>query len=169
MDKQFSKKFIDIALSSENGLVPERADLPSWWRWVSPEMPHRRNPNIPLRPALLRTYVHFSDTKQWAKEGLRRLLREFLDNGEDVPEILKEWALHQCAKDTPTPSRGRPEEADRDLRVCALFVLVRKNGGSRETAFSYIADHLVCAPETVRSIVRKWESERFIRRQRNGL
>ena len=156
MDKQFSKKFIDIALSSENGLVPERADLPSWWRWVSPEMPHRRNPNIPLRPALLRTYVHFSDTKPWAKDGLRRLLREFLDNGEDVPEILKEWALHQCAKDTPTPSRGQPEEADRDLRVCALFVLVRKNGGSRETAFSYIADHLVCAPETVRSIVRKW-------------
>ena len=162
MDKQFSKKFIDIALSSENGLVPERADLPSWWRVIPPEMPHPRNPNIPLRSALLRTYVHSSDTKQWAREGLRRLLSEFLDNGEDVPEILKEWALHQCAKDTPTPSRGRPEEADRNLRVCALFLLVQKYGGSRETAFNLIAYHLVCEPETVRSIVRKWESERFI-------
>ena len=164
MDKQFSKKFNDIALSSENGLVPERADLPSWWRLIPPEMPCPRNPNIPLRMALLKTYINKSQTKQWAKEGLRRLLREFLDNGENVPEILKEWALHQCAKDTPTPSRGRPEEADRDLRVCALFLLVRKYGGSRETAFNLIADHLVCAPETVRSIVRKWESERVILR-----
>ena len=164
MDKQFSGEFIDIALRRENRLVPERADLPSWWRWIPPEMPHPRNPNIPLRPALLRTYVHFSDTKPWAEDRLRRLLREFLDNGEDVPEILKEWALHQCARDTPTPTRGRPEEADRDLRVCALFLLVRKNGGSREAAFSHIADHLVCAPETVRSIVRKWESERVILR-----
>ncbi len=164
IDKRFPQEFLDIVLNSENGAIPGRSDLPSLWRLIPPEKLSSRNPEYPARLELLGAYINFSHTKSWAREGLRRLLREFLDNREDVPEILNVWALHQCAKDAPTPSRGRPEEIDRNFRVCALFILLRRHGYSREAAFNFIADHLVCAPETVRSIIRKWETGRAFRR-----
>ena len=159
MDEQLPQTYRDI-LNNDDGVIPERADLPSWLRFLPPGKPLTRNPKYPVWVALLRHYFQFSHTKAWAREGLRRVLREFRNNDRDVPKILNEWALYQCAEDPPKPSRGRPEESDRNFRVHVVFALLRLDGYSRESAFSLIADHLVCEPETIRSIIRKCKSDR---------
>ena len=163
MNEHLPKKFCDI-LNTDNGVIPGPIDLSSLWQLIPPEKPNPRNPKYSARFALLRTYVRHSLTKQWAREELRGLLRELLHKREPVPALLQGWALYQCATDTPKPSRGRPEEVDRNLRVCTIFVLMQRDGYSREAAFNLIAEYLVCAPETVRSIVRKWQSERGLPR-----
>ncbi len=159
MDEQLPKKFCDI-LNNDDGVIPGPIDLSSLWQLIPPEKPYQRNPKYSARLALLRTYVKFSLTKPWARKELRGLLRELLNNREPIPTLLHGWALYQCAKDSPKPGRGRPEEVDRNLRVCAVFALMQQDGYSTEATFNLIAGHLVCEPETVRSIIRKWTSER---------
>ena len=159
MDEQLPKTYRDI-LNNDDGVIPERADLPSWLRFLPPGKPLTRNSKYPVWDALLRPYFQFSDTKAWAREGLRGVLRELLNNGGDVPKILNEWALYQCAEDPPKPSRGRPKEPDRNFRVHVVFALLRREGYSREATYSLIADAMDYEPETVRSIIRKCESDR---------
>ena len=159
LDRELPKTYRDI-LNNDDGVIPERADLPSWLRFLPSGKPLTRNSKYPVWVALLRPYFQFSDTKAWAREGLRGLLRELLNNREPLPALLQRWALYQCAEDPPKPSRGRPEESDRNFRVHVVFALLRRDGYSREFAFSLIAGHLVCEPETVRSIIRKCKSDR---------
>ena len=98
MNKQFSQRFLDLALNNKYGVIPSRADLPAWWKLIPPEIPFPRNPKLPARIAFLKTYIGQSDTKRWAGEGLLRLLREYVDNEEDsftnmpMPNVPPSWA-----------------------------------------------------------------------------
>ena len=159
MDEQLPKKFRAI-LDKEDGVIPEAIDLCSLWELIPPEKPYPRNPKYSARLALLRTYVKFSPTKPWARKELRGLLRKLLNNCEPIPALLHGWALHQCAKDAPKSSRGRPEEVDTHLRICVVFVLMRREGYSRTAAFKRIARHVNYEADSVRTIVNRWQSER---------
>ena len=66
MNKQFSQRFLDLALNNKYGVIPSRADLPAWWKLIPPEIPFPRNPKLPARIAFLKTYIGQSDTKRWA-------------------------------------------------------------------------------------------------------
>ena len=166
MDEQFPKEVLEALLNNENGIIPELADLPSWWRKIPPEQPSSRNPQYSARDELLGSYINWAHTKQSARDGLLGLLREFLNHREPVPELLNWWVQQRYALGPPAPIRGPRENEDRNFRVYMGFKMLRNHGYSREAAFNLIADHLVCAPETVRSIVRKWETERPFRRPR---
>ena len=159
MDEKLPKKFCDI-LNNDDGVIPGPIDLSSLWQLIPPEKPYPRNPKYSARLALLRTYVKFSLTKPWARKELRGLLRELLNNREPIPTLLHGWALYQCAKDAPKSSRGRPEEVDLHLRICAVFVLMRREGYSRTAAFKRIARHVNYEADSVRTIVNRWQSER---------
>ena len=164
MNKQFSQRFLDLALNNKYGVIPSRADLPAWWKLIPPEIPFPRNPKLPARIAFLKTYIGQSDTKRWAGEGLLRLLREYVDNEEDSPEMLKEWVIHQYADAKRAPILGPPEKADRNLRYCAFFLLLLKRGYTREEAIYFISDKTnTKKEETVRSIILKWEKSRHFR------
>ena len=160
MDEQMLRAVSTLTLDKDSGWAPGPTDLPSLWRLTPPEEPSSRFPGYSARMELLRTYIIWSHTKPWAMEGLRNLLREFLDNREPVPELLSLWALRQYARGDPKPKWGRPEEADRDSLVWDVFTMLRKHAYSRQAAFNFIAEKIGYEPETVRSVIRKRERER---------
>ena len=168
MHKEFPPKLLAILTSRENSLISRRADLAAWWKWIPPEMPYPRNPQIPARMALLRTYINKSQTEPWAQDGLRGLLSELRANGDIVPDILVECALDQWPKEPTKPRRGRPEETDQNLRVCIFFLLLRRYEFPRQAAINFIADNLGFEPDGVRSIVRRGTKEGLIPRNQIG-
>ena len=159
MAEQSMEEFLGDVLNNKIPVITELGDLPSVWRDTPPGEPDPNHPGFPNRAALLDTYIGTAETKRWARDGLRRLLGELLDNGEPVPQPLGWWAIRQCAQGDPAPSRGRPEESDRDFRVSVVFALLQFEGFTCEAAMGFIAERLVCEPETVRSILRKLRRE----------
>ena len=159
MDEQLPKKFRAI-LDKEDGVIPGDIDLCSLWELIPPEMRYSRNSKYSARLAVLRTYVEFSHTKPWARKDLHGLLCKLLNNGEPIPALLMGWALYQYAKQAPKSSRGRPEEVDIHLRICVVFVLMLREGYSRTAAFKLIARNVCYEPDSVRTIVTRWQSER---------
>ena len=157
MCEQMLREALSLVLNDENGVIPDRADLPFMWRNIPAEDPDSTYPAYPARFILLASYINWSHTKLWAREGLRTLLRELLENHEPVPDLLSMWALHQYAKGNPSPRRGRPEEVNRNFRFWVVFNLLQRRKYSREAAFNLIAELMNYDTETIRSIIRKCE------------
>ena len=157
MAEQSLEEYLGDVLNNRIPVVKELADLPSLWRNAPPESSDSNHLGLPDRLTLLAMFIDIADTKPWAREGLRRLLRELLAKGEPVPGMLISWAVHQFAWGEPAPRRGRPEDSDRNFRVLAVFEVLRAEQYTREAAMALIAEHLVCEPETIRSIIRNLE------------
>ena len=148
--------YLDDVLNDRIPVIPKLADLPSLWREAPAEASDSSHSGDPDRLTWLAMYIDMADTKPWARDGLRGLLQEVLENGEPVPDLLSCWVHHQYAQGDPAPRRGRPEDAERDFRVLAVFTLLWVEDYSREAAMDKIADLMSCEPETVRSIIRKY-------------
>ena len=151
------EEYLGDVLNNRMPVIPELADLPSLWRDTPTEASDSSHPGFTSRWTFLAIYINLADTNPWAREGLRGLLRELLENGEPVPALLGAWGLQQYVQGDPAPRRGRPEESERDFRVLAVFKVLLEQGYSREAAMGVIADQMFCEPETVRSIIRKLE------------
>ena len=149
--------YLDDVLNDRIPVIPKLADLPSLWRAASAEASDSSHSGDPDRLTWLAMYIDMADTKPWARDGLRGLLQELLENGEPVPDLLSCWVHHQYAQGDPAPRRGRPEESERDFGVLAVFKVLLEREYSREAAMDLIADLMSCEPETVRSIIRKLE------------
>ena len=75
-------KCLDDVLNNRVPVIPEAVDLPSWWRDAPAEESDRKHPGERTREEMLFNYVMLSDIMPWAKEGLRRLIRELIESGE---------------------------------------------------------------------------------------
>ena len=158
-DEQALKEYLRGVLNDTNPVITKLADLPSVWRDTPAGEPDPDHPGFPNQTALLYSYIGMADTQPQAREGLRSLLGEMRESGEDVPTPLVWWAVDQFVQGNPPPKRGRPEEWDRDLRVSVVFSMLLLEGYSREDAIGLIADVMAYAPETIRSVVRKLERD----------
>ena len=151
------EEYLGDVLNNRMPVIPELADLPSLWRDTPAEASDSSHPGFTSRWMYLAMYIDMADTKPWARDGLRGLLRELLENGEPVPGMLILWGLQQYVQGDPAPRRGRPEESERDFRVLAGFMVLLEQGYSREAAMGVIADLMSYETETIRSIIRKLE------------
>ena len=149
--------YLDDVLNDRIPVIPKLADLPSLWRAASAEASDSSHSGDPDRLTWLAMYIDMANTKPWARDGLRGLLQELLENGEPVPDLLSCWVHHQYAQGDPAPRRGRPEESERDFGVLAVFKVLLEREYSREAAMCFIAERMFCDQETVRSIIRKLE------------
>ena len=147
---------LDSLLNKGDKDFPDFADLPSLWRYARPESCRLNRTGIPNRMDLLRAYIEQSETESWAREGLRRLLNKFRENGQDVPEILKEWAIDQFVRGDPRSKPGRPKKSERDRKIMMGYMMLRAEGYSSEAAIGHIAYLMDRKEETVQSIVRKY-------------
>ena len=144
----------------EEDHYPRLSDLTYWWDTIPPDAPDPKLPNYSQRTMLLASYMNWSHTKHWAQEGLRQLLSELLKRREPIPEILQTWAFHVAANTEPTRRPGRQEKSDRNARIMAVLRWLQGMGCSREKAMHDIADAIDVDYETVRSAVRKVETDR---------
>lgn len=147
-------------LNDEGGSLPRLSDLALWWDSIPPDAPHPDHPEYSARTILLGSYVNWSHTKQWAREGLRQLLAELLKRREPIPEILQTWAFHTAANAEATRRPGRQEKSDRNARIMAALRLLHKSGHSQEDAMYTVAEALDVDYETIRSVVRKVKNDR---------
>ena len=163
MEEQSFEDILSDVLHGRIPGIPKLEDLPSLWRnhpWEESDPDH---PELPLRLALLAGYINLADTKPWAREGLRALLRELLAKGEDMPGLLVQWVLDQYARGDPAPRRGRPEESERDYHVVAGFTLLLEQKYTREAAIDKIAEVMSYEPDGIRYIIRKHEKTPSVR------
>ena len=149
--------YLGDVLNNRMPVISKLADLPSFWRLAPAEESDSSHPEFPSRLTLVAMYIYMADSTPWARDGLRGLLSELLENGEPVPALLGAWGLQQYVQGDPAPKRGRPEESERDFRVLAVFMVLLEQGYSREAARGVIADSMSYETETVRSIIRKLE------------
>ncbi len=161
--EQSSEQFLGDVLNNRIPVITPLADLPAWWRDAPPGEPDPNGPGFVSREALLTLYVDLADTKAWAGEGLRALLRYLLESFVKPPPLLVAWAVKRCAYGDPPPKRGSPEKVDRDNRVVSVFTFLRVHGYSYEASIGFIAGQLSCEPETIRSVLRK-DSQGLTRR-----
>ena len=99
----------------------------------------------------------------WLGKDCLQTILDLRADGEDVPPVLGEWAIHQFAQGEPAPRRGRPEESDRDFRVSTMYTMLWSQGYTRAAAVEQIAIWMVCELGTVRSITRKFRNTRAFR------
>ena len=130
MAEKSLEQFLSDVLNGRIPAVARLADLPAWWRRTPPGF---------ARQELLDTYFAKASTEAWANEGLRALLRYFLESFVKPPPDLVEWAVQRCAYGDPPPKRGRPEKVDRDNRVVSVFTFLRVHGYSYEASIGFIA------------------------------
>ena len=149
------EEFLRDVLNDKIPVIPKLADLPGLWRETPEDAYDPDHPGFRLRLSYLVACIVLADTKPWAREGLRQLHRELLENGEPVPPLLDGWLHDQLAQGEPASRRGRPEESDRDLRVLTMFKTLSDEGLTRQDAIFKIADWMDCSHETVRSILHK--------------
>lgn len=144
--------------------IPSRADLPYLWDQIPPDQA-AGVPNCTERDLLLAGYVNWAATKPWAWEGLRRLLEVLRERDEPIPRILQWWAYAAVIGNTKAPGtgRGRPEKADRNVRIMVAYRTLCKFGCSEAEAMAVVADVSCIAPETVRSAIRKVTNDRPFR------
>ena len=102
-------------------------------------------------------YIDTARTERWAWDGLHSLLGQMIENDEPIPELLSTWGVYQLVKGGRPRKRGRPKEFDRDLRVWAVFEVLRSHRWTREAAMGHIAYLLDRPEDTVLSIIRKLE------------
>ena len=157
MAEQSLEEYLGDVLNFRIPGIPKLEEYPSYWRKTPPEASDSNDRGYPAWWPWLAMYIDLADTKPWAREGLRGLLRELLEKGEPVPGMLISWAVHQFAWGEPAPRRGRPEDSERNVRVLVVFMWLQIEGYHRDEAMGVIADQMVCDPETVRSIIRKFE------------
>ena len=156
MANQDLEKWLCPIVNDEVPAIPKLSDLPGLWREYPPEASDPNHPAYADRMTWLVLYIVLANSKPWAREGLRKLLRALLENDEPVPPLLSGWVNDQFAQGEPTPSRGRPEESDRNFRVLTVYTWLWIHGYTREAALGHIANWMVCEPESVRSIIRKF-------------
>ena len=104
----------------EGSNLPDLDDLPGLLDRIPPE---RKD----IRDAVLDDHIALSRRRQWAWEGLRRLLRE--TRGRE-PEALKRWACDVASgrRRAPPKTRGTVrKDAERARLWCAYLAL----GGDR--------------------------------------
>ena len=77
--------YLDDVLNDRIPVIPKLADLPSLWREAPAEASDSSHSGDPDRLTWLAMYIDMADTKPWARDGLRGLLQEVLENGEPVP------------------------------------------------------------------------------------
>lgn len=135
-------KCLDDVLNNRVPVIPEVADLPSWWREAPAEASDRKHPRGLTQGQLVAKYINMAQTQPKAREGLRSLLRELLENGEPVPALLGAWALLQYAQGDPAVLRGRPVEIDQIILVLTSYWLLRDLGYAREDAIFIIAEKM---------------------------
>ena len=116
--------------------------MPSWWREAPAEASDRKHPRGLTQGQLVAKYINMAQTQPKAREGLRSLLRELLENGEPVPALLGAWALLQYAQGDPAVLRGRPVEIDQIILVLTSYWLLRDLGYAREDAIFIIAEKM---------------------------
>ena len=156
MAKPSMEKYLGDVLNHRRPVIRELADLPFLLRITPLAASDSSHPGELTQEMLLAMYIDMADTTPWAREGLRRLVQEKLANDEPVPELLIPWVLHQFVRGDPPPKPGRPKESDRDFRVLSVFSVLREQGWTSEAAMGDIADLMDYAPETIRSIIRKY-------------
>ena len=146
MANQLLEQFLSDVLNGRITGVTPLADLPALWK---------ERPSGVSKENLLLMYISTARTEGWAREGLRRLLKELWESDEEVPYPLAMWAVEQYIYGDPPPKRGRPEDADEDNLIAAAYALLRAHEYSYEGAIGVIADALSRDHETMRSRIRK--------------
>ena len=90
-------------------------------------------------------------------------LRQMLENGEQIPELLGIWGVDQLVNGGRPRKRGRPskrgprERFDRHLRVWGVFTVLRLEGWSRGKSYAYIALLMGYDSRDIRDTIRKEE------------
>ncbi len=146
MANQSLEQFVSDVLNGRITGVTPLADLPALWK---------ERPSGVSQENLLLMYISTARTEGWAREGLRRLLKELWESDEGVPYPLAMWAVEQYIYGDPPPKRGRPEDADEDNLIAAVYSMLRAYGYSYEGAIGLIADAKSRDRDTMRSRIRK--------------
>ena len=113
--------YLDDVLNDRIPVIPKLADLPSLWRAASAEASDSSHSGDPDRLTWLAMYIDMADTKPWARDGLRGLLQELLENGEPVPDLLSCWVHHQYAQGDPAPQTRPARRVRAGLRRSCCF------------------------------------------------
>ena len=164
MADQALDKFIRGVLNDEITAIPKLVDIPGLvLRRYPPEVSDPTHQKYPEWRTWQVLFMNLAKSNPWARDGLRKYVGDLLVDGEDVPPVLGEWAIDQFAQGEPAPRRGRPEESDRDFKVSNFYTMLWRSGYTRAAAVEQIANGMVCEPETVRSITRKFKNTRAFR------
>lgn len=116
-------------------LAGERLDPPT-------QEKHQRNMETlekfgGIKEACLIFYILEDGKEIWAKEGLKRLLRELLERGEPIPILLQGWALCEAAG---LNQKGRKTMKERNIEIRALFGYLKADGYSAKDATEKIKE-----------------------------
>ena len=164
MADQTLDEFYSGVLNDEIQAIPRLSDVPGLvLRRYPPEVSDPTHQKYPEWRTWQALFMNLAKSNPWAREGLRKYILDLRADGEDVPPVLGEWAIDQFAQGEPAPHRGRPEESDRDFRVSTFYTMLWRSGYTRAAAVEQIANWMVCEPETVRSITRKFRNTRAFR------
>ena len=143
MAEQTREEWLGDVLNNEIPVIPELADLPSLWRETPTEGFDLNRPGDLTRLEWLAGYIYLADTEPWARDGLRRLLRELLENGEPVPALLGVWPSSNMPRATlPRSAAGRKIRSEtsefwRFTRCCGLTnILVKRLWALSQTGCS---------------------------------
>ena len=156
-DREDIRRYV---IENSEGL-PELEDLPARWRTLKKGLKPDGHPFVEAhKDALIQYYVDCSETRGWAREGLRRLLEE--TRGQE-PELLWRWAckvVRENPKSLPR-SRGRRPEHNRNFRIEIMSKLLRRFGLSHEKATEELSEITGLEDNTIRSALRRGRKSRM--------
>ena len=148
-------------LNDEEGKYFPRAlsNLPFVWDRTPPDLRDSELPNYHHRDIILASYSNWAFDWVWAWEGLRRLLETLMERREPIPEILQMWAyaLASGSRKPPGQGPGRKANSERNVRILAVFRVLKAHGYTDVAAMKMIADLLETkiSCEAVRAAIRK--------------
>lgn len=104
---------------------------------------------------LLLIHCNLSAIEPWANAELRLLLNEMLERGEEVPEIMIDWALRFAAGTDGPVKTGRPSEARRNLKMLSFLETACANGYKRKHVIELFCRALYMTEASVKSALRR--------------
>ena len=113
--------YLDDVLNNRISVIPKLADLPSLWREASAEASDSSHSGDPDRLTWLAMYIDMADTKPWARDGLRGLLQELLENGETSPCSLELLGPPSICPGRPCPQTRPTRRVRAGLRRSCGF------------------------------------------------
>ena len=137
--------------------------LPWYWDRTPADAMSADFPGYRERDVTLAAWINLAHRHRWAWDGLRSLYRHLRATGEPIPPLLHDWfdrSVFVGNNEPPDKGRGRTENADRDMRITAVFRTLRRAGVTRSGAYTEIGKASNLSPEAVRSVVAKWEHAR---------